>query len=141
MKYIKEYKIFESNSVTLSDEAKECFLPIVDMLYDKVKIKPLYKNKSELSNNLIKICIDFNDISNQDIIIEEISEAILHCKGYNLDMLIGSVFYSSYKITDSIVSRKLEHFNNSKNFENFMKKNSQVIRSVEIIFRKNYEMD
>jgi hypothetical protein len=136
MKHIKQYKIFESDSITVSDKVKECFLPVIDILYDRVKIKTLSKRNPDL----VKIKIEFGDISEneRDILVEEISDAILHCMGYNLEIVVSNIFYRSHMI-GPLMSNKVEFFYNSEDFENNIRKHIQKIISLKITFRKKNE--
>jgi hypothetical protein len=135
MKRLKTYKIFESNSI--EDELRECFYPVIDIVYDEFA-------SHKHGDKYASIFIGFPE-TNKDILIEEISDAILHCKGYNLDIVIADVTYATGKFAfQNIPELKLQIFTiaeegeyNINNFEHFMKNMCQKIRGIKIIFQRN----
>lgn len=98
MKWIKTYKIFESEKSVedLKADIYECFIPVMDFVHVKISLKD--PNTIEIGINLDNNITDIDNqktseygypyrpVINGDAIMEEIADAVSHCIG--LDMWI-----------------------------------------------------
>jgi hypothetical protein len=104
MKHLKKYKIFESDSMILVNKIKECFLPVIDVLYDKFEV--------DASENYAQVTIDIYN-NGSDELTNEIIEGIYHLESFDLEV---SEAYAEYR-KRGIASIMNKVFNSSYNFD------------------------
>lgn len=108
MKHIKQYKIFESDSISLSDKVKECFLPVIDIMYNNFKINA--------NASYVQVHIDILR-RGSDELTDEIIDGIYHLEAFDLEVRGAYVKYSA-KIKgyeDTFIMDK--EFNTSNNVD------------------------
>lgn len=103
MKHLKKYKIFESDSMTLADKIKECFLPVIDIMYDNFKINA-NANYSQVHIDILR--------RGSDELTNEIIDGIHHLEAFDLEVR-GA--YVKYRYRDIFIMDK--EFNTSNNVD------------------------
>ena len=84
MRYIKQYKIFESSIDDFAQEVKECFLPVIDIVTeDNLKIYIIGESHVILKSY----------ISNDENLFNEIIDSIYHLKAYDIKIFFVKIYY------------------------------------------------
>jgi len=100
MRYLKEYKIFESDDISLESEIREVFLSVSDMTY--VKFAPFSQDGNRWTEEKVAVSVGlstrvtpdesgetkwgvkYKEVINGDEIAEEIANSISICVGMGL---------------------------------------------------------
>jgi hypothetical protein len=104
MKYIKEYKIFESSADDFGQEVKECFLPVIDIITeDKLKIYAISENRT----NLVAY------INNDKNLLNEITDSIYQLNTFDINVIYTRIYYIKRFVQGNTIFydvEKLEYF-------------------------------
>lgn len=145
MKRLKTYKIFESEKSIedLKADIYECFIPVMDFVHVKISLRD--PNTIEIGINLDKNVADidtqkkseygypYRAVINDDVIVEEIADAVSHCIGLGMSIERLRVMYRNtgdmLKVTKAFYKHEIDTF-----FDFIIEKGDRV-RDVRILIK------